>query len=115
MKIWHSPTALTPNDKEHDKIDEKPFYYLDTPLSENWTTSEFLHEVRLKATHDIIEHFFKPINCVLNHIEEIVSHFEREVETFLKEPQAWMRQLRNEDENRENSYCKFTFINTNWK
>ena len=101
MKIWHSLTALTPDDKEHDKIDGKPFYCLDTPLSENWATSEFLHEVSLKATHDIIEDFFKPINGVLNHIEEILSHFEREVETSLKELQAWMRQLRSEDENSE--------------
>ena len=101
MKIWHSPTAITPDDEEHDKVDGKPFYYLEKPLLENWTTSEFLHEVSLKATHDIVEDFFKPINSVLNHFEEILGHFESEVETSLKELQAWMRQLQSEDENSE--------------
>ena len=99
MRLWRSPTAITPDDHEHKRINGKPFYYKDTPLSQNWTTAEFLHEVSLKATHDIIEDFLKPINGVLNHYEEILSHFERELDTSLKELQAWMRYLRSEDEN----------------
>ncbi len=99
MYVWKNPVAITPEDHVHERFHGEPFYFSNTKFAENWTDHEFLHEVSINATHDIIEDFFKPINGVLNDQEHVLAFYERELETALKEMMGWMTHLRSEDEN----------------
>ena len=101
MYIWRSPMAITPNDHDHEKFHGDPVYFADATITEHWTDHEYLHEVSINATHDILENFVKPINGVLNSQEHLLSHYERELETSLKGLMAWMSRLRSDDENSE--------------